>query len=251
MFVLVQIFFLILIGLWIWFFLTDNEINQSSNTVINFPFFSVPVKTVLFLCGLLLIFLNSGGTYYLFQKFIKQTKINRMYDNFIINIAHDLKTPAASIQLIGETLANRDLSDDTYHDFLNRLENDTTRLNLLIKSILEISRIYKKSDMFSFVSLNADFYVRTAIRVLQSQFNLDKDRISVVGYSKCQIRIDPSAFTAVLSNLIDNSIKYSSSPVKIKIYLGYKKKKFILIFSDEGSGISGNSESVFSRSLFR
>ncbi len=238
MFVLVQIFFLILIGLWIWFFLTDNEINQSSNTVINFPFFSVPVKTVLFLCGLLLIFLNSGGTYYLFQEFIKQTRINRMYDNFIINIAHDLKTPAASIQLIGETLANRDLSDDTYYDFLNRLENDTTRLNLLIKSILEISRIYKKSDMFSFVSLNADFYVRTAIRVLQSQFNLDKDRISVVGYSKCQIRIDPSAFTAVLSNLIDNSIKYSSSPVKIKIYLGYKKKKFILIFSDEGSGIS-------------
>ena len=174
----------------------------------------------------------------MFQKLIKQTRINRMYDNFIISITHDLKTPAASIQLIGETLANRDLSDDTYYDFLNRLENDTTRLNLLIKSILEISRIYKKSDMFSFVSLNADFYVRTAIRVLQSQFNLDKDSISVVGYSKCQIRIDPSAFTAVLSNLIDNSIKYSSSPVKIKIYLGYKKKKFILIFSDEGSGIS-------------
>ncbi len=174
----------------------------------------------------------------MFHRLIKQTRINRMYDSFIISITHDLKTPIASIQLIGETLANRDLSDNAYFDFLNRLEKDTKRLNQLIKSILEISRIYKKSDMFSFVSLNADFYVKKAIRALQIQFNLDKDRISVVGYSDCQIRIDPAAFTGVLSNLIDNSIKYSSSPVNIKIYLGYKKKKFILIFSDGGRGIS-------------
>ena len=238
LFVLVQIFFLVIIGLWVRLLFSDNEIYPSLKQVINFAPFTVPAKSFLSLCGLTLIVLNSAGTVLLFCKLIRQTKINRIYDNFIVSMTHDLRTPIASIQIIGETLANRDLSDRTYFDFLSRLENDTKRLNQLTESILEISKIYKKRDIFSPVTLPADNYIRTAVKVLQSQFNLDEESISVIGYSRSQIKIDPSAFTAVLSNLIDNSIKYGYSPVKIRIYLGSKKKKFIMIFSDEGIGIS-------------
>ncbi len=238
LFVLVQIFFLILIGLWVRLFFSDDEIYPTLQHVINFATFTVPLKTFLFLCGLILIFLNSAGTVILFYKLIRQTKINRIYDDFFFSITHDLKTPVASIQVICETLGNRNLSDSAYYDFLNRLENDTIRLNQMIASILEISKIHKKKDIFSPVLLPADIYIRTAIKVLQSRFNLDDNSIAVIGNSKSLIKIDPSAFMAVLSNLIDNSIKFGSPPVKIRIYLGYKKKKFIMVFSDEGIGIS-------------
>ncbi|MGQ9799160.1 MAG: histidine kinase dimerization/phospho-acceptor domain-containing protein [Ignavibacterium sp.] len=81
-----------------------------------------------------------------------------MYDNFIANITHELKSHLSSIQLYLETLKTREVPTEKQKEFFEQMLRDTNRLQNLINSILEISALESKKQRESFaIKLAKDF----------------------------------------------------------------------------------------------
>ncbi len=248
LFTIVQLSCFALLGFWIFWFVSNDVIYTNLANLINPDLMLRNNGTDLFIYGLLLILLISTGLIFIFVRLIRQTAVNRIYDGFIANVTHELKSPLASIQLGIETLQRHQLTKEKYIEFLSRLADDTQRLNKLIGSILEISILDNKGDFFEPELLPADDTVRNLVKEIYNQFRLNENNIAIEGCTECHIKIDPSGLATVLNNLTDNSIKYSDPPVRINIKLEHNKKKFIIIFSDEGIGISDKErKAVFNK----
>ena len=238
LFIIIQLLCFALLGFWIYWFVSNDAVYTKLANLISPDLLLHNNRTKLFVYGLILITLISTGLIFIFIRLIRQTIANRIYDGFIANVTHELKSPLASIQLGIETLQKRRLPEKKSAEFLERMASDIQRLDKLIGSILEISIIDSKTAFFEPVVIPADISVKKIIRNLAGQYRIEEHNISVEGISSCNIKIDPAGLETILSNLMDNSVKYSEGPVKIKIKLEYFKKKYLITFADEGMGIA-------------
>ena len=238
LFIIIQLSCFALLGFWIYWFVSNDTVYTKLANLISPDLLLQNNGIKLFIYGLILITLISTGLIFIFIRLIRQTIANRIYDGFIANVTHELKSPLASIQLGIETLQKHRLPEEKSEQFLERMATDIRRLDRLIGSILEISIIDSKGDFFDPIVIPADSSVKKIIKNLGRQFRIEENSISIEGQNACNIKIDPAGLETVLCNLIDNSVKYSDGPVKIKIKLEYFKKKYIITFADEGIGIA-------------
>ena len=151
---------------------------------------------------------------------IELKKLEQVRKDFVINVSHELRTPLASIQGYTETLLDGALDDpDCNVKFLFIIRQNAERLGRLIADILTLSRIELRTQKFQFGS-------HSAAVLLHDNFNsmrpmLDKKAIQVkieAPSAETSVYCDPEAVHHILSNLIDNAIKYT--PEGGAIWLG-------------------------------
>ncbi len=177
-------------------------------------------------------------------------QLERARRDFVANVSHELKTPLTSIQGFVETLIDSDLKDkEQTRKFLGILETNTRRLNRLVKELLRLSQI------------EAQQYILhpEAIKILDlfeelkklHQAAADKKEMMVetkIIPAEALVDADKNALLQILSNLLDNAIKYS--PKKSKISLSYRLGELGGEFTvtDQGIGIpQANLHRVFER----
>ena len=147
--------------------------------------------------------------YLIFIYLAKQINLTKLYDNFIANVTHELKSPLASIQLYLETLNLRKVLPTKEKEFIDLMLKDTDRLKNIINSILEISRLETKGIAHNFYVYDAEEITKTLIDEAIDQFKLDEKVIKITGHAPCQCVVDRGALKIVLDNLIENAIKCS------------------------------------------
>ncbi len=155
------------------------------------------------------------------------------------NIAHELKTPLASIKGYLETLMNNPaIGGEKQQYFISRAHAQAERLNLLLNDISLLNNIEDAGELFEFKPVTVKNIVRDVIENLESRL-LEKNM-------KCRLFIDDeviingndSLISSVFQNLIENSINYAGPDVTIEIrnYLEDKKYHYFS-YSDDGAGI--------------
>ena len=155
------------------------------------------------------------------------------------NIAHELKTPLASIKGYIETLmGNPNIEKEKQQYFIERAHAQTERLNLLLNDISLLNNIEDAGELFEIKQVNFKNIVSDVIENLESRL-MEKN-------IKCVLNIDDnvliqgndSLLSSVVQNLIENSIKYAGENIKIEIknYLEDKKYHYFS-YSDSGVGI--------------
>jgi two-component system, OmpR family, phosphate regulon sensor histidine kinase PhoR len=155
------------------------------------------------------------------------------------NIAHELKTPLASIKGYLETLMNNPaIGGDKQQYFISRAHAQAERLNLLLNDISLLNNIEDAGELFEFKPVPVKNIVRDVIENLESRL-LEKNM-------KCRLFIDDeviingndSLISSVFQNLIENSINYAGPDVTIEIKNYLEDKKFhYFSYSDNGAGI--------------
>jgi signal transduction histidine kinase len=251
-----------LLGLWIYWYVTNYLIFEQallSSTNVGgqvgeklspqIDFYSPNVWA--FVGGIVLIAAIASGTFIIFRNLSVQLRLAKLYDNFISNVTHELKSPLASIQLYLETLNTREVSAKNQKEFLGLMLKDTERLNNLINSILEIPRIEHKKVAHDFQIYTAETIVCSLLNETTSQFKIPKDSLNVIGTAMCKCVIDSNALKIVFDNLTDNAIKYSPASVKIDVNLNCDEKKFFIDFSDKGIGIGPKDLKVVFKKFYR
>jgi signal transduction histidine kinase len=168
--------------------------------------------------------------------------VNKLYDNFIASVTHELKSPLSSIQLYLETIHSRNVPVEKQREFVSIMMKDTGRLNNLINSILHLSGIEQKRMVRKYPH---DYQVYKANEIFSELLNksIDKfyileDSVKIEGNPDCLCVVDSNWFEIVFYNLFDNAIKYSNNKPKINIKLSKTSKKVQLKFSDNGVGLS-------------
>jgi len=235
--VLAQLVWLAVLLLWIYWYVSNNIIfEQVGEKVAPQIVYDAP-SVFPFVGGIVLLTGLSVSLVLIFRHLNIQIKLNALYDNFIANVTHELKSPLSSIQLYLETLNSRNVPEEKRKEFYEVMMRDSERLKNLINSILEIAVMDKKKMNKQFDIYKADETIKKIIVESAEQFQLKDNIIKFSGDAGCDVLLDRNSIKTVFDNLVDNSIKYSVLPLEIWIKFKRNSKKIEIEFSDNGIGI--------------
>ncbi len=167
---------------------------------------------------------------------------DRLKTNFIRNISHEIRTPMNGIIGFSEFLNNPDLTPDERQEYTRIIINSGKQLMSIIEDILEISKLRSKQVKVNvektnlIVLLNALFSI-FEIKAKEKNIDLYLEN----GFSEDQnlILIDKSKLNKILSNLLDNAIKFTNEGY---VKINYKIENQFIIISIEDTGIGINSK---------
>src|SRR6185312_6936568 len=168
-------------------------------------------------------------------------RLERMRQEFVANVSHELKTPLASIKAYTETLLDWALHDENVNvRFLNRIEEQADRLNQLILDLLSLARLESGHEVFQHGPLAVSAVVETCIethrgRAEGKELDLRLD-LGEVGETTL-IVADEEAVHQILDNLIDNAIKYTPERGWVRVTCKLTGDAVEIDVADSGIGI--------------
>lgn len=250
-FIIAQLVWLSLLGIWIYWYVSNYIIYERVGDQVS-PQLLYDVQNALpFVLGLILLIGLSFITSIIFRDLNVQLRLRELYDNFISNVTHELKSPLSSIQLYLETLRQRDVPPDKQKEFLDIMMTDADRLQRLINSILEISAQEKKKSFKDYKVYSADDFLKKMIEESFQRFRVKKENYTIEGKADCSIAAVKESLKIVFDNLVDNAVKYSTNLPDIKVRLICTPNKLIIDFSDKGIGIPPKERKKIFRKFYR
>jgi len=243
-FVFAQLAWFSVLALWIYWYvsnyilLTELDENISAKISLESTHISVLVG------GIILLVAISVGMSLIFIYLTRQMNLTRLYDNFIANVTHELKSPLSSIKLYLETMQKRSVPRQTREEFLTTMLQDTRRLETLITSILDVSGLEQKRLAYNFTVAPADRTLKNLIREAAQAFKIKPDCFTLKGALSGEIVLDQRAFKIIFNNLFDNAVKYSRGKAQIFVSLFNSKKRYHIVFSDKGIGVDKKDQKV-------
>ncbi len=167
--------------------------------------------------------------------------LERMRQDFVANVSHELKTPLASIKAYTETLLDWGLDDPAVNvRFLKRIEEQAERLNLLIMDLLSLARIEAGQDTFRHEPLQLAGVVHARIEDARPRaeakgltFSIELDELD----DTVLVIADEEAVRQILDNLLDNAVKYTPENKSVAVRCRLTADAVLLEVADTGIGI--------------
>ncbi len=182
---------------------------------------------------------------FMFKTILTQKKLSEMKNDFISNMTHEFKTPISTISLACEALNDSDMVNDKSQQsspFIKMIADENKRLEVLVERILQSAVIDRgdKSELnFKQEKLNLNEIVIQICNNAQFRVtNLNGHVTKHLPHEQIFIMGDRVHTTNIISNLIDNAIKYSKDAPKIDVYLKKENQKILLCVKDHGVGIA-------------
>jgi signal transduction histidine kinase len=156
------------------------------------------------------------------------------------NIAHELKTPLASVKGYLETiLNNKNLPKEKLDYFIQRAFIQSERLNSLLNDISLLNNIEDAGDLFEFKKVHLRPLINDVIENLESRLNEKKMLIQLSVSDQVTVYGNDSLLSSIFQNLIENSVNYAGENTNILIKQYLEDEKFYyLSYSDTGKGIA-------------
>lgn len=199
-----------------------------------------PQRTAMILGeGSMFVIVFTAGAISLHKSIKKERRLQEQKKNFLMSVTHELKSPLASIKLLLQTIQKRDLTKQQVHDFINKSLLDIERLDDMVENMLLASKIDNRSYTFPKAQFNLSALVDNVVNRLQlNKCDLTQQLINAEIEPKIEITGDKFALTSVVTNLIENAIKYSGPCEVVDVKLYSKEDKIFLEVADHGIGIA-------------
>jgi signal transduction histidine kinase len=168
-----------------------------------------------------------------------RSELTAMKSEFVATVTHELKTPLALIKLVGETIERgRYTSEQAIREYAALLSQETGRLAFLIDNLLTYSRLSDPQQMYTFEAIGVDEVIEEALeqfrpRLTALEFTLTVD----IEADLPPVRVDRTAISRALENVIDNAIKYSGSHPTLAIRARSQRSGISISIMDTGVGI--------------
>lgn len=172
----------------------------------------------------------------------KEAEIDNMKNNFISNVSHELRTPVTVLRSYIDTLYNYgdDFNIETQKEFIGIINQEITRLNVMVNDILDFSRLespnVKLEKKFVNIGPIAEL-VASSVKVIADEKDISMSVIIEPDLPK--VYINTESIERALKNLLSNAIKYShkGGRVKVRIEIDKTGESVELAVEDTGIGI--------------
>ncbi len=192
------------------------------------------IWTTVLVIGLML--LVSGLTA---RSLIRQAKLNKLKNDFVATVTHELKTPLASTRVLVDTLlAGHHQDPQQVREYLQLIDQENTRLGRLIDHFLTFSRMERNKQVFEIVPADPAEIARQAAEAMQTRFqNHCRFTIDIAEHLPT-IPADKDAMITVLVNLLDNAYKYSYDNRQIELRVYQQENAVCFAVRDNGIGMT-------------
>src|SRR5882757_8283977 len=202
--------------------------------------------------GSIFIVVFFAGAYSLHKSINRERKLQEQKKNFLLSVTHELKSPLASIKILLQTIQKRDLTKEQTINFIEKSLMDIERLDDMVENMLLASKIDNRSYTFPKDKFNLSVLVDSIVNRLQiTKCEGTQQIIDAEIEPKIEITGDKFALTSVVTNLIENAIKYSGPCEIVGVKLFSKEGKVYLQVADHGIGIADEEKSRIFDKFYR
>lgn len=175
------------------------------------------------------------------------SKMEKMRQEFISNVSHEIQSPLTSIRGFAQALRNNKLSPEDRVHYLNIIEAESMRLSKLSDNLLRLASLEADTIKFEPRAYRLDKQLRSVVLACEPQWS-DKNINMEVTLEEIGIKADEDMMSQVWINLINNSIKFTPEGGSVRVDLHQQGDKVEFKISDTGIGIAEEDQShVFER----
>jgi two-component system sensor histidine kinase CiaH len=199
--------------------------------------------------GVTFLILILVGAFFVYRSTSKQFRVQLQQQNFMMAITHELKTPISVAMLNLETLQKYQLDAEKQKKLIRMTLQETSRLDTLINNILVSSQLEGGGYVFSKEELDFSSLFKDCIRDAKTRYH-ERNFIEDIE-PEIEIAGDPLLLQLLISNLIENAVKYSPKEKSIICKLNRSGKDVLMNIIDEGIGIADTEKTKIFEKFYR
>src|SRR6187397_937929 len=199
--------------------------------------------------GVTFLILILVGAFFVYRSVRKQFRVQLQQQNFMMAITHELKTPISVAMLNLETLQKYQFDAEKQKKLIRMTLQETSRLDTLINNILVSSQLEGGGYASSKEELDFSSLFKDCIKEAKSRFP-ERNFIENIE-PEIEIAGDPLLLQLLISNLIENAVKYSPKEKPITCKLGRSGNDAIMNILDEGIGVADSEKTKIFEKFYR
>ncbi len=175
--------------------------------------------------------------------------IEKNYEDFISTVSHELRTPLTSIRGFSQTMLSswERLDDESKKKFIKIIEEQSNRLIHLVENMLSVSKVQGAMKNLIYSEVDVKPVIEQITSIVKSQYPQQSFEISI-DKSIPTVYVDKDKFQQIITNLIENSAKYSAGCDITKICAGIFDNNVYIKISNIGIGIEEKDyEKIFTK----
>ena len=187
------------------------------------------------------------------------TEVNKMLERlktlddsrqeFVSNVSHELKTPITSIKVLADSLNGQDnVPAELYKEFMHDIVEEIDRESQIINDLLSLVRMDKTAAELNIAPQNMNELVEHVLKTLKpiaAEKNID---LVLESFRPVVAEVDEVKMSLVITNLVENAIKYNVANGWVRVSVNADHKFFYLTVADSGIGIPDDSrDKIFER----
>jgi two-component system phosphate regulon sensor histidine kinase PhoR len=176
-----------------------------------------------------------------FHDITEMRRLETVRQEFVTNASHELKTPLTVIQGYVETLTDEGFKNEKKRsDYLKTIAANVRRLALLIEDMLKLSQLESSRVEIELLAIDMATVCEQQVERLREKAALKRIelRLNFDEQAKLVIQGDRRGAGEIVSNLVDNAIKYSPIGSAVEIRLQRILREIVLTVTDSGPGIA-------------
>jgi signal transduction histidine kinase len=201
--------------------------------------------------GSVFLFLLGIGAYFIHASIKKEDKLHERQQNFLLSVTHELKSPLAAIKLSLQTIVKRDLEKQMQLSLLTNSLKDIERLDDLVENMLLATKIESKTYSFPKEEFDFSELVTKITDRLQVHSCGNEQLINTKIAPDVKVFGDKFALSSVVTNLVENAVKYSGPCAEVAVELCQNGGKSVLTVSDKGPGIPDGEKMLIFDKFYR
>lgn len=206
------------------------------------------------LISVFLLCITSASFLLLYRNLKQQQKLAEFKNDFISNITHELKTPIATVSVAIEALRGFNALEDPQrtNEYLDISANEMQRLSLLVDKVLKLSMFENRQITLNKEPFDMADLAWSMLQSMRLQFENKRASTNLKRTGRnFTITADKLHMTSVLSNLLDNALKYSRKTPEILIHIIDHTTYLEIRVSDNGMGIAKEYKNKIFEKFFR
>lgn len=187
------------------------------------------------------------------NKMIARMKIlDASRQEFVSNVSHELKTPITSMKVLADSLLMQESAPvELYKEFMTDIVDEIDRESKIIDDLLSLVKMDKTSQNLNILPVNLNELLELILRRLQPIAARDNIELLLESFRPVVAEVDEVKMTLVISNLVENAIKYNVENGWVHVSLNSDHKFFYITVEDSGIGIPKESQEFIFERFYR
>ena len=191
-----------------------------------------------------------GGTVYAFRDMTEERAVEQLKSDFVSTVSHELRTPLAAIYGAALTLQRGDirLEESQRSGLLDVISGEADRLARIVNDILWASRLDSGQMSIAIESCDAASLVKGVVDAVRAHAPAKVDLAVEAAAALPAVAADPDKLRQVLTNLVDNAVKYSPDGGPVRVSLAPSGNRVRINVADKGLGVpQAEQERIFEK----
>jgi signal transduction histidine kinase len=179
----------------------------------------------------------------------KLAEIEDARQQFVANVSHELKTPLSSVKVLAQALLTQeDVPKELYKEFMTDINMEIDRETEIINDLLTLVTLDKKDNELNIEEVNVNELVEKVMKILKPLAGQKNIEMVFESHRQVVAEIDEPKISRVITNVVENAIKYNKEFGFVNVTLNADHRNFFLNIKDTGIGIPSESiDKVFKR----